>query len=83
MRRLEVLGIVIKHLRANAFIPNNVEIDPTKSMQAQGAKSLEATHAIYGVMRELNIDLPLKSISNLETIDQFVDLFVKTINEES
>ena len=82
MQKAEILGIVIKHLRANAFIPNNVEIDPTKSMQEQGAKSLEATQAIYGVMRELNIDLPREKMSNLETIDQFVDLFVKTKNEE-
>jgi acyl carrier protein len=75
MDRSHVLNVVLKHFRANVDLPDDFQVDPSRSMLEQGAQSLDLLEIVSGAMRELKIRVPRTSLRDLKNIDELVDVF--------
>ena len=80
VEKAQILDIIVKHYRANVDIPEDVEIDPAKSMLDQGAGSLDVVEITTAAMRELGVRVPRTELSKLTNIDELVDVFYGTVN---
>ena len=74
MDRAQVLAVVMKHVRANAPLPEGTAIDPARPLVEQGVSSLDAVEIAYGAMKELGLKVSAGETTRLRTVDQLVDL---------
>ena len=77
MTRDEVISVIKKHILDNLEDLEENEIDPAKSMKDYGADSLDIIEVVSCSMRELKIKIPRSELSDVETIDQLAEAFLK------
>lgn len=78
MTRDEILQVVINNLKENLEELEDAEIDPNKSMKDLGANSLDIVEVVSCSMRELKIKVPRSELGDVANINQLVDLFYTT-----
>ena len=79
MTRDEVISVIKKHILDNLEDLEENEIDPAKSMKDYGADSLDIIEVVSCSMRELKIKIPRSELSDVETIDQLAEAFLKNM----
>jgi len=77
MTKADVIEVITKHIRDNLEDLEENEIDPSKSMMDYGADSLDVIEVVSCSMRELKIKIPRTELSDIKTIDQLADAFLK------
>lgn len=77
MTKDEVISVIKKHILDNLEDLEENEIDPAKSMKDYGADSLDIIEVVSCSMRELKIKIPRSELSDVETIDQLAEAFIK------
>lgn len=77
MTKDEVISVIKKHILDNLEDLEENEIDPAKSMKEYGADSLDIIEVVSCSMRELKIKIPRSELSDVETIDQLAEAFMK------
>lgn len=77
MTKDEVISVIKKHILDNLEDLEENEIDPAKSMKDYGADSLDIIEVVSCSMRELKIKIPRSELSDVETIDQLAEAFMK------
>lgn len=77
MTKDDVIEVITKHIRDNLEDLDENEIDPSKSMMDYGADSLDVIEVVSCSMRELKIKIPRTELSDIKTIDQLADAFLK------
>lgn len=77
MTKDDVISVIKKHILDNLEDLEENEIDPAKSMKDYGADSLDIIEVVSCSMRELKIKIPRSELSDVETIDQLADAFLK------
>ena len=77
MTKDEVISVIKKHILDNLEDLEENEIDPAKSMKEYGADSLDIIEVVSCSMRELKIKIPRSELSDVETIDQLAEAFLK------
>lgn len=83
MTRNDVHDLVIKNMRLNIDNLEGVDIDPSRSMAAYGASSIDMVEVVAATMRKLRIRVPRTRLITLENIDQLTDLLHRYMEEES
>lgn len=61
-------------MRLNIDNLEGVEIDPSRSMAAYGASSIDMVEVVAAAMRTLQIRVPRTRLITLRTIDELTDL---------
>ena len=79
MTKDEVISVIKKHILDNLEDLEENEIDPAKSMKDYGADSLDIIEVVSCSMRELKIKIPRSELSDVETIDQLAEAFLKNM----
>jgi len=74
MDRQKIFAVVMKHVKANAHMPEGSHFDSSRSLVEQGISSLDAVEIAYGAMKELGIRVTTAETTRLRSIDQLVDL---------
>ncbi|WP_426419356.1 phosphopantetheine-binding protein [Bradyrhizobium genosp. A] len=79
MSRDEIM-IAVKQ-KVVAIIPNLElgSLDPSKPLEEYGGTSLDLVEIISELMRELRAKVPRSEITDINTIDDIVDLLHKTL----
>lgn len=83
MTRDDVQELVFRNMRLNIDNLDGVEIDPSRSMAAYGASSIDMVEVVAAAMRTLQIRVPRTRLITLRTIDQLTDLLHSTLSEEA
>jgi acyl carrier protein len=76
--REQVRSVVLDHLVQTVEELADAPIDTSQSMKALGANSLDIVEIVSCSMRELRIKVPRHELSELENVDQLIDLLVAT-----
>ena len=72
--RDHVESVVLDHLKQTVEELADQDIDTSESMKDLGANSLDIVEIVSCSMRELRVKVPRTELSELENIDQLVDL---------
>lgn len=79
MTKADVIEVIKKHIQENLEEIDASQIDPEKSMMDYGADSLDVIEVVSCSMRELKIKIPRTELSDIRTIDQLAEAFLKHI----
>jgi acyl carrier protein/polyketide biosynthesis acyl carrier protein len=77
MTKADVIDVIKKHIQENLEDIDAGQIDPEKSMMDYGADSLDVIEVVSCSMRELKIKIPRTELSDIRTIDQLAEAFLK------
>ena len=77
MTKAEVIDVITKHIHENLEDLEVKEIDPGKSMMEYGADSLDVIEVVSCSMRELKIKIPRTELSDIKTIGELAEAFLK------
>jgi acyl carrier protein len=77
----EILNLVKKHLMDNLEDLDEKAFDPSKSMKAMGANSLDIVEVVSCTMRDLKVKVPRSELSKLATVQELVDLLYNVLQQ--
>jgi len=77
----EILNLVKKHLMDNLEDLAEKDFDPTKSMKAMGANSLDIVEVVSCTMRDLKVKVPRSELSKLTTVQELVDMLYNVLQQ--
>jgi acyl carrier protein len=78
----EILNLVKKHLMDNLEDLNEKDFDPTKSMKAMGANSLDIVEVVSCTMRDLKVKVPRSELSKLTNVQELVDMLYNVLQQQ-
>jgi polyketide biosynthesis acyl carrier protein len=81
--REHILGLIKRHIVVNSHGLGTADIDPRRSMKDLGLSSLDIVEVVSSAMRELRIRIPRTGLANLASIDELVDLFWHTKQQQA
>jgi acyl carrier protein len=78
----EILKLIKQHLADNVEDMDEAAFDPSKSMKAMGANSLDIVEVVSCTMRYLKIKVPRAELAKLQNVNELVDLLHKAAIEK-
>jgi len=78
----KILDIVKGHLMDNLEDLEEQDFDARKSMKEMGANSLDIVEVVSCTMRDLKVKVPRSELSNLENVEDLVNLLYEVVKEK-
>jgi acyl carrier protein len=78
----EILKLIKRHLADNVDDLDEAAFDPSKSMKAMGANSLDIVEVVSCTMRDLKVKVPRAELAKLTNVNELVELLHKTALEK-
>lgn len=83
MQRDEIFSVIKQNIYEILEDARGKEIHEEILIREVGLDSLEAVEIISLSMKQLNIKIPLKALSDIKTIKQLIDLFVQYADQKA
>ncbi len=77
MNKDDIVQVIVRNIRENVEDVGSAEIDPTRSMEAYGANSLDVIEIVSCSMRDLKIKVPRTELAQIRTVDELADKFLQ------
>lgn len=77
MSKNEVLGLIMKHVKAAVPDFEGKTIETGKSYKDLGISSLDLVEIISNTMRDMKVKIPPTELANVKTTDDLIALLLK------